>query len=253
MIISNTSPQWLHPDSAASPVRANVDARLDRLIAVLERQGDRRPSIAIPETSREDRSMPQPARTANAGNVHIEPPPLALKPSVFGRAAISLQNLSNMATDYGVRAPQLHAMTSLAKVASYAAGDTHVRSNEFASRGIRGDGGGDVESILRTIEANTRRPVSVHSDAADAGMHRNDLKDSMDGLKEAIDNLKDAIKTQPQSGGQQSASGMPVMNSQQPQRARSVLMPSGRPPMNPGAGPHVPGGNQQAQQAGLAG
>lgn len=163
----------------------------------------------MPSSSRQPDSPPpnlSPQQFANAGNINIEGKGKD-SPSVFGRAAISLQSMTNMMADYGVRTPPaMHQMTSFAKVASLMAGDIHTRGESLASRGMRPSTGGDQDQMLRSLELGSkgnRNQLSGESDSSPQ-IAGNDLKDSIDSLKEAIDQLKDALKdTSPgkQSGG----------------------------------------------------
>lgn len=143
-----------------------------------------------------------PQQFANAGNINIEPPKGQQQPSIFGRAAISLQSMTNMMADYGVQSPMAHSLTSYAKTASLMAGDTHTRGEGLAAKGLRPNTGGDESAILRSLELGSRgRGQSEDAGDSSPQIARNDLKDSLDGLKESIDQLKEAIRQNDQTKG----------------------------------------------------
>lgn len=222
-------------------------ALLRRIAAAVEKAGPPRGPSMPPASmgagkDKADISVPK-REYANAGNIDIEPPKGQREPSVFGKAAISLQNWSNLAADYGVQSPTLHSLTSMAKVASRYAGDQHTRGEALAKRGLRPNTGGDSESILRSIEINTKRKEGQGDSAGDqqSNIAQNDLKDSIDSLKEAIDDLKDVVK---ESGSQRQGGGsgprMPQQASPPPQGGK---MRTAR------AGPMGSGSNLQAIQS----
>lgn len=162
----------------------------------------------VPPSMSDPSSMP-PQQFANAGNINIEGKGKE-SPSIFGRAAISLQSATNMMADYGLRTPPaMHAMASYAKVASLMSGDVHTRGEQLAGKGLRPNTGGDQDQMMRSLELGGRSRNRGGESSSDASpqIARNDLKDSLDSLKDSIDQLRDAVKEMApaKSGSQQSA------------------------------------------------
>lgn len=152
---------------------------------------------AMPPSQRQPDQPPpnlSPQQFANAGNINIGAPEGQKEPGVFGRAAISLQSMTNMMADYGVQSPMIHSLTSYAKTASLMAGDTHTRGEQLAEKGLRSNVGGNEQDLLRSLQLNRGRDSEASESDSSPQIARNDLKDSLDGLKESIDQLKDVVK-----------------------------------------------------------
>lgn len=232
----------LDPPSAMEPLLKRIADAVEKLErkqppSVPPSMSGDQPSPMPSQAATQPPDQPSPPQFANAGNINIagkgdEPP------SLFGRAAISLQSATNMMADYGLRTPPaMHAMTSYAKVASLMSGDVHTRGEQLAGKGMRPSTGGDQDQMMRSLElvGRNRSPGNDSSDTSPQ-IARNDLKDSLDSLKESIDQLKDVVKEMsPAKSGTQSAwqGGRPPTTAQPPQpsgtRSRPQSIGVGRP------------------------